>query len=119
MNFWEHMNITLTDEDRLFLEDSISLKERLKIVVTYAANIKADSEESFKIITALYSESKDWEKKIEFIRKQANEPDQDRINQRNDKARELLIPLKEIQGIAKKKASEFQLFVEKAKRIEE
>jgi len=97
----------------------VDLKGRLGEIVLIANNLVVKDEVSFKKITALYSESKDWEKQIEFIRKQANQPDQERINARNDKAKELLTPLKQIQEIAKKKTAGYQEMLEEVKRQEE
>ncbi len=113
------MTVLINNDEDFFIEESIDLKDRLKNVTISASNLKVDSEETFKIITSLYAESKEWEKKIEFTRKQANTPDQDRINHRNDKAKELLVPLKQIQEIAKKKTAQYQLLLEETKRQEE
>lgn len=104
-----------------FLVDgpSIDIKKRLGEIVSGARGLAVNCEDSFRKITGLYAESKDWEKRIEFIRKQSNQPDQDRINARNDKAKELLTPLKEIQSIAKEKTAQYQLMLEEARREEE
>ena len=108
------------EDDDLFLErKQFDLKQRLGEIVLVAKNLSVTNEEGFRRITALYAESKDWEKQIEFARKQANTPDQDRINARNDKAKELLTPLREIQSIAKTKSSQYQMMLEEAKKQEE
>jgi hypothetical protein len=115
------MSIQVKDEvDEFFVERSrVSLKERLDLIVTTASNLAVTNEEHFRRITSLYAESKDWENKIEFIRKQANAPDQARISARNDKAKELLTPLKQIQAIAKEKSAQYQELLEQSKRKEE
>ncbi len=106
-------------DDFLIERKQINLKQRLKEIISSAVHLSVDNEESFRKVTALYAESKNWEKQIEFARKQANTPDQERINGRNDKAKELLIPLKQIQSIAKQKAEQYQMMLEERKRKEE
>jgi alanyl-tRNA synthetase len=115
------MSIQVKDEvDEFFVERSrVSLKERLDLIVTTASNLAVTNEEHFRRITSLYAESKSWENKIEFIRKEANAPDQARISARNDKAKELLTPLKQIQAIAKDKSAQYQELLEQNKRKEE
>lgn len=111
---------TQVEDDDLFLErKQFDLKQRLGQIVLIAKNLVVNNEEAFRQITGLYSESRDWEKQIEFARKNANAPDQDRINARNDKAKELLTPLKEIQQLAKVKSAQYQAMLEEAKRQEE
>ncbi len=111
----------MRDELDEFLAErnKFSLKQRLESIVITAKNIPVMNEDGFRKITNLYAESKDWEKKIEFSRKQANAPDQDRINARNDKAKELLAPLKQIQMIAKDKTHHYQMMLEDIKKKEE
>ena len=96
-----------------------SIKSKLGEMLSFAKGLSMTSEESFSAITRLYSDSKSWEKRIEFARKEANEPDQTRINARNDKAKELIGPLKEIQHISKLKAEEYQKMLEDIKKQEE
>lgn len=116
----------MTAEISLYeLEDSAldasrdSLKGKLDSIVVTAESLDVSNEEGFRKMTALYAESKDWEKRIEFIRKQANQPDQDRINARNDRCKDLLAPLKQIQAISKKKCDGYQLILESRKKEEE
>ena len=115
------MSIPMIDDmDEIFPERSaFDIKKRLETIVFTATNLAVVNEEGFKKITSLYALSKDWEKRIEFARKQANGPDQDRINLRNDKAKELLNPLKQIQMIAKKKSEQYQHLLEDLKRKEQ
>lgn len=106
-------------DEFLIERKEIDLKVRLKEIAISASNLPVESEEGFRRMTSLYAESKNWEKQIEFARKQANAPDQDKINARNDKAKELLTPLKEIQRIAKTKCERYQLMLEEQKAKEE
>ena len=96
-----------------------NLTQKLGEVVATANDLAVTNEVNFKRITSMYAQAKDWEKQIEFARKAANAPDQDRINLRNDKAKELLTPLKQIQAIAKDKCAKYQEMLEDLKRQEE
>jgi len=98
---------------------SVDIKVRLTQLLDFSKRLEVVDEFGFRQIMALYSESKGWEKKIEFLRTEANGPDQERINARNDKAKELLKPLKEIQSVAKTKSAQYQAILEERKRQEE
>lgn len=112
------VEIVPNELDDFLGEKKISLSERLHSIVMTATNMDVSSEEAFRKMTSLYADSKECEKRIEFIRKQANQPDQEKINARNDKAKEILAPLKQIQMIAKSKCEGYQLILEQ-KKIEE
>lgn len=105
--------------DEYLLENKISVKEKLYMIVADAMNLEVTTDEGFKRMTSMYSESKDWEKRIEFLRKEANRPDQNRISGRNDKAQEILGPLKQIQTIAKQKCEKYQSLLEQQQAEEE
>lgn len=115
------MSVQITTEDFELLPErsETDIKHKLSVIVFNANNLAVNNEESFRKITGFYSESKEWERQIEFLRKTANAPDQERINARNDKAKELLTPLKEIQRISKEKSSQYQMMLEEAKKKEE
>lgn len=98
---------------------SIDIKSRLNQILDFSKSLDVVDESGFRQIMALYAESKGWEKKIDFLRTEANGPDQERINARNDKAKELLKPLREIQQIAKTKSAQYQAILEERKRQEE
>jgi len=87
-------------------------------ILTIAKDLTVVNEPAFKKITEIYSESKIYENQIEFLRKQWNAPDQQRINARNDQAKKLLNPLKEIQSIAKSKSAGYHHMLEEANRRE-
>lgn len=97
----------------------VDLKQKLTEIVAFTNALAVDNEINFRRVTAMYAQSKEWEKLIEFTRKQANAPDQERINARNDKAKEILVPLRQIQTIAKAKSAEYQEHLEELKRKEE
>lgn len=113
------MSISIT-EDELFPKlKEFDIKQRLGEIVLVAKNIIMDNETAFRKITSLYSQAKDWENQIEFARKQANAPDQEKIRIRNDKAKELLDPLRQIQAIAKDKSIKYNLMLESTKILDE
>ena len=107
-----------TEVDEFLVNDNkLNLKKRFQEIIESTQKLTVINQDEFDRCTALYSESKDWEKRIEFLRKEANAPDQDRINARNDKAKELLTPLKQIQSITKAKCEEYQKSLEKARKF--
>lgn len=108
-----------TDVEYFLIDEEPDLKKKLSIVIDEAKSIEVLNDGHFRKMTKLYGEAKDWEKRIDFIRKEANQPDQERINARNDKAREILMPLKLIQSIAKEKCERYQLILDAAKAAEE
>lgn len=107
-----------TDVEYFLIDEEPSLKKKLAIVIDEVKAIEILNEDHFRKITKLYGEAKDWEKRIEFIRKEANQPDKDRINARNDRAKEILDPLKLIQEIAKEKCDRYQMILDQ-RRVDE
>jgi hypothetical protein len=105
--------------DEYLLENKVTVKEKLHMIVADAINLEVTTDDGFKRMTNMYSESKEWEKRIEYLRKEANRPDQNRISGRNDKAQEILGPLKQIQTIAKQKCEKYQLLLEQQKAYEQ
>lgn len=100
-------------------ENALSLKDKLQTALEIASSLAVVDDPSFRKMTAFYADSKEWEKRVEFLRKQANAPDQERINARNDKAKEILAPLKQVQMIAKQKCEQYQLLIERQRQEEE
>lgn len=92
----------------------ISVPEMLHI----AASLVVRDEDSFGEISKIYKVAKRLEKDIEHQRKEANTPDQDRINERNDKARKLCEPLKKVQDLCKIRMTEYTLYLEQLKEQE-
>lgn len=106
-------------DNELFAERSeVALKTKLDTLIETSLLIVIDSEERFNKVTALYAESRVWEDRIENARKQSNQGDQDRIKARNNRAKELIEPLKKIQQITQDKASKYQEYLEDLKRKE-
>lgn len=103
-------NLALIEPESNFLEPLIlsSVSEMKEA----AQSLVVNNEGAFKEITALYKKAKDWEKIVENRRKEANAPDQARINARNDRAKDITDPLKSIQAICKAKSAQYQQAVE-------
>lgn len=96
------------------LRPALSIK--LKEMAEEASSMIVEDEENFSKVTSLYADAKRWEKQLEYVRKKANQPDQERIDERNSAAKEILVPLKEIQTVAKKKSEEYQEFLENCRK---
>lgn len=84
-----------------------------------ARSLIVNDEESFCEITKIYKASKELEKEVEKQRKEANAPDQGRINERNDKAKKLIDPLKEVQTVCKMRLDVYARNLEEQKKEEE
>ncbi len=95
------------------------MKQFIKDMQIFAENMDVTSLEAFKKITSLYADAKSWERIIEQKRKEANTPEQQIINARNDRAREVTEPLKHIQEICKRKADDYQKHLERERKKEE
>ena len=111
------MSVQILDD--FHVEQQTDLKQKIGEIVSFTRSLEVTNEQAFHQLTALYAESKQWEKHIELARKTANQPDQERIAIRNDKAKELLRPLLEIQTIAKTKSAQWQARLEDRKRKDE
>jgi hypothetical protein len=104
-------------QDEIFPLDAI--KKTIVDMQLYAENLDVTCEIGFKKITSIYAEAKKWEKTVDEQRKAANEPDQSRINARNDRAKDITEPLKTILTICKRKADSYSKHIEELKRKEE
>ena len=89
-----------------------TLKEKLKQIVSELIRLEMKTEQDFNIVTQTYAQAKSWEKQIDGARKEANEPDQSRINERNDAAKSLTNLLKSIIETTKAKTAQYQDFLE-------
>jgi hypothetical protein len=96
-------------------ESSLSVPEMLSRAKTLIVN----DEDGFSEITRLYKMARSMEKEIEHQRKEANAPDQDRINERNDHAKKLCDPLKEVQGTCKQRMEAYASLLQKQKEDEQ
>lgn len=110
--------IKISDSEISLGENLTGLKTKLKELIENTKMILVRDESSFNEITSLYKISKNWEKKIESARKEANAPDQDRINARNDRAKAVVGLLKELQGLANTKAEDYSAMLEMARKKE-
>lgn len=113
------MALQIIQDSREFRYDRLEMKDQLLEVRDFIKSLVVNDESSFDTVTSIYKMSKSWEKQIEFSRKIANEPDQAKINARNDMAKALMTPLKEIQEIAKNKTVAHQATLEEKQRQEQ
>lgn len=95
--------------------NELSIPEMLHL----AKSLIVDNESAFSQITKLYKTAKSWEKEIERQRKDANAPEQSRINERNDKAKKAVAPLLEIQTACKQRLDAYTKLLEARKEAEQ
>lgn len=107
-----------TQEVSLSLDkNSNEVKKIIDDMVQFTQSLIVDSEPSFKVVTNLYRQARDWRKLIEDKRKQATEPFRKQVSTINDKAKELSDPLCRVEELTKMKADGYQKMLEEAKRI--
>lgn len=108
-----------TEVDDFLVDKREAALETLQQLIDQTSSLEVVNKTQYNDITELFKKCRLLEKDIEINRKKANQPWQDIINSNNDKAKEILIPLKQIQTIAKQKCERYQLRLEEAKKVEE
>ncbi len=98
--------------------NELEIKKLITDMQIFAKNLDVTQESAFKKITSIYADAKTWDRIIEQKRKEGNAPFQSRINENNDRAKEITEPLKLIQEICKRKADGYQRMLEEQKRKE-
>ncbi len=96
----------------------LEIQNEVNKIFELANSLVVNNEEAFREITGLYKRAKDWEVKIEDLRKEANRADQARIDARMEYARGLTRPLQTAQMMAKQKSGAYQRDLERKKQEE-
>lgn len=114
------MSVLTQENDPFEVENfSPTALEKLQFEVQIVESMIVADQEGYDELMSLYRRSKDWENRIEFMRKEANAPFQAEINSNNDGAKKFMAPIKEIQRLAKKKTEQYFAFLESEKKKEE
>ncbi len=100
----------MTHTDPLMMRDVISSRK------SFVESLIVNSEESYKKITSLYAEAREWKKAIEARRKELTEPIRKKMSSINDIARELTDPLDAVIDMANGKANGYVRMLEERKR---
>jgi hypothetical protein len=100
------MSIELRQEFDLD-SDVLAVKCNIKHLLSTIGGIKPDNEQSYRSITSIYAQAKNWQKLIETHRKEATSNARHVINTINDKAKEFSEPLDQIIQIANAKTAQY------------
>lgn len=97
-------------------EDQGMIKEAIQTKRSFVESLIVNCEESYKKITSLYAEAREWKKAIESRRKELTEPLRKKMSSINDIARELSDPLEAVIDMANGKANGYVRMLEEIKR---
>lgn len=119
------MTIEILAEENPFLvpleseESKIEIKNVISDMRLFTENLVVNSEQSYRKITSLYAQAREWKKTIDAKRKSLTEPLRKQASAINDKAKELTDPLDNIIDMANAKANGYLRMLEEIKRKED
>lgn len=119
------MTIEILSEENPFLipleseESKIEIKNVISDMRLFTENLVVNSEESYRKITSLYAQAREWKKTIDGKRKSLVEPFRKQTAAINDKAKELTDPLDNVIDMANAKANGYLRMLEEIKRKED
>jgi len=95
------------------------IKNTIKDMVQFTKSIVVDSDSSYKKITSLYRQAREWKKCIDAKRKEMTEPLRKQTAVINDKAKEFTDPLDSVIEMANSKAVKYLRLLEEIKNKED
>lgn len=99
--------------------EPFEMREVIATRRSFVESLIVNSEESYKKITSLYAEAREWKKAIEARRKQLVDPYRKQMASVNDIAKELTDPLDAVIDMANGKANGYVRMLEEVKRKQE
>lgn len=115
--------VLMGNESEMVAIDSPEFSPQIKNIIDdmlcLAKEIEVKDESSYKKLTSLYRDAKDWKKNVETKRKYLVEPLRKQTSYINDKAREITDPLDLVIDLANSKTGAYMKLLEKAKQNEE
>lgn len=100
-------------------DHEMQIKSVIKDMVAFVKDLVVNNESSYKKMTSLYRQAREWKKSVESKRKEMVEPLRKQMTIINDKAKDLTDPLDGVIDIANAKANGYMRLLEEAKRKEE
>lgn len=119
------MTIEILAEENPFLVplDSEEYKMEIKNVISdmrlFTKNLVVNSEASYRKMTSIYAQAREWKKTIDAKRKSLTEPLRKQVAAINDKSKELTDPLDNVIDMANAKANGYLRMLEEMKRKED
>lgn len=111
--------MTRTFEVTLEPSQRFQIKGIIADMLAFSEQLIVNTEDSYKRVTSLYRQARDWKKAIEAKRKELTEPLRAQQSAINDKAKELTDPLDQVIDLANGKANSYQRMLEEIRRKEE
>ena len=96
-----------------------AIKNVIGDLLSYTKSIAVETESTYKTMTSLYKQARDWKKVIESRRKELTEPLRRETSRINDKAKEITDPLDTVINIANSKSNQYMLLLEEEKKKKE
>ena len=106
-------------EEDPFVFPEVAIKNTILQLRDFVAQLNVVDEISYKKVTSLYRQAREWKKCLEAKRKELVEPFRTEVARINDKAKELSEPLDNVINLANAKVNAYQRLLEDAKRLEE
>ncbi len=100
-------------------EQKAQITSTIRDMLSFTKELVVNSEVSYKKVTSLYRQARDWKKSIEAKRKEMTEPLRKQVSEINDKANRLTDPLDSIIALANAKANGYQRMLEEQRILEE
>jgi hypothetical protein len=103
----------ITEQQPLsILEDAAQIRSTINNLVATVKGLVINSDDTFRSGTSLWRAARDWKKSIETQRKFLTEPYRKKTTEINDRAKEVTVPLEEIESLIKSKIDLYQKAIE-------
>lgn len=119
------MTVEILNEENPFLvpldteEYKVEIQTIIKDMRLFTENLVVNSEASYRKMTSIYAQAREWKKSIDAKRKSLTEPLRKQASIINDKAKELTDPLDNVINMANAKANGYLRMLEEIKRQED
>ena len=113
------MTIDLLLEDKEVAQSPVKIKSVIQDMLEFTKQLIVDTEQSYKKMTSLYAQARDWKKSLEAKRKALIEPLRKEMAQINDRAKEFSDPLDQVISLANLKVNGYHALLEQKKAKEE
>ncbi len=101
----------------VMITEPFAMREVIATRKSFIESLIVNSEESYKKVTSLYAEAREWKKAIELRRKELVDPFRKKQASINDIAKELTDPLDAVIDMANGKANGYVRMLEERKRL--
>jgi hypothetical protein len=107
------LELVLENERVNILEDGFDISKVVDTMMQTVKTLIVESDNSLKQATHMWKQTRDWKKSVETQRKSITEPFRKQISFVNDKAKEVTVPLEEMENILETKINRYNKEKEK------